>query len=43
MAWLGNGSRERLWDLPRSVAEDAQLSHLNSQDNSKYSLPALMS
>lgn len=43
VARLGNGSRERLGDLPGSVAEDAQRSHLNSQENSKYSLPALMS
>lgn len=27
MPWLGNGSRERLWDLPGAVAEGAQLSH----------------
>jgi len=43
MLWLGNGSRERLWDLPRSVAEVAQLSHPSSQDKTSiYSLPALL-
>lgn len=43
MPWLGNGSRERLWDLHTSMAEDAQLSHPNSHNKaSKKSLPALL-
>lgn len=29
--------------LAQVVAEDAQLPHINSQDNSEYSLPAQMS
>lgn len=44
MPWPGNGSRERLWDLPRSVAEDALLPHPSAQDKaSRYPLPALLS